>query len=390
VFFGALRDPATAAPASLKRPCLGVDSRGVKKLSEVLKLDQSVERGRGESVGMWLFLTASLFAAIYILRLFDQDARNGIAFLYSLPVALVALRFGLVGGLIGAGFAMFLVFVDSNAELVLSPIGHGTRAAILFAVGASIGWFVDREHRWQLLRLQRVETERRASAARMLSTQERERVRLARELHDEIGQSVTGLMLEIDRVAKQAPPEIGTQLRETQEAAREISDELRTIVRRLRPEALDALGLNRALIALTERIGEQSSLRIERRLSRDLPELSSDAELVVYRVAQEALTNIIRHAEASRAEVELSAIEEGVRLRVVDDGAGPRHDARAGSGIQGMRERAVLVGGRLTVGSPGVRGTEVVLEVPTGFAEPQPEPAEPSWARRWRELPRLA
>ena len=359
-------------------------------MSEVLKLDPSVERGRGESVGMWLFLTASLFAAIYILRLFDQDARNGIAFLYSLPVALVALRFGLLGGLIGAGFAMFLVFLDGNAELVLSPIGHGTRAAILFVVGASIGWFVDREHRWQQLRLQRVETERQASAARMLSTQERERVRLARELHDEIGQSVTGLMLEIDRVAKQAPTEIRTQLRETQEAAREISDELRTIVRRLRPEALDALGLNRALIALTERISEQSSLQIERRLARDLPELSSDAELVIYRVAQEALTNVIRHADASRAEVELSATEGTVRLRVRDDGAGPRRDARAGSGIQGMRERAMLVGGRLTVGSPGLRGTEVLLDVPTGGAEPRPEAAEPAPARRWRELPRLA
>lgn len=359
-------------------------------MSEVLKLDQGVERARGESVGMWLFVTTSLFAAIYILRLSDQDARNGIAFLYSLPVALVALRFGLIGGLLGAGFGMFLVFLDGNAELSLSPIGHGTRAAILFVVGASIGWFVDREHRWQQLRLQRVETERQASAARMLSTQERERVRLARELHDEIGQSVTGLMLEIDRVAKQAPPEIRTQLRETQEAAREISDELRTIVRRLRPEALDALGLNRALIALTERISEQSSLRIERRLARDLPELSPDTELVIYRVSQEALTNVIRHAGASRAEVELTATEDTVRLRVVDDGAAARHDPRAGSGIQGMRERAMLVGGRLTVGSPGLRGTEVLLEVPTGTSEPQPDAAEPPRGRRWHELPRLA
>ena len=123
---------------------------------------------------------------------------------------------------------------------------------------------------------------------------------------------------------------------------------------------------------------------------RDLPELSSDAELVIYRVAQEALTNIIRHADASRAEVELTATEATVRLRVIDDGAGPRRDARAGSGIQGMRERAMLVGGRLTVGSPGLRGTEVVLEVPTGDTEPQPETAAPAPARRWRELPRLA
>jgi len=358
-------------------------------LAEVLKLEQRSERGPFESVGMWLFLTATLFAAVYGLRLFDQDARNGIAFLYSLPVALVALRFGLKGGLAGACFAMLLVFADSNAELVLSPIGHGTRAAILFAVGASIGWFVDREHRWQRLRLQRVETERRASAARMLSAQERERVRLARELHDEIGQSVTGLMLEIDRVAKLAPSEIGDQLRETQEAAREISDELRTIVRRLRPEALDELGLNRALIALAERFGEQSSLTVERRLARDLPELSSDAELVVYRVAQEALTNVARHADAGRVLLELSALEGAVRLRVVDDGHGPRDDARPGSGIQGMRERAMLVGATLSVSSPGRGGTQVILEVPAEAGEAATVEVEPDPLPRRGLLARL-
>ena len=77
-------------------------------------------------------------------------------------------------------------------------------------------------------------------------------MRLARELHDEIGQSVTGLMLEIDRVAKAAPAGLDAELRETQEAARAIGDELREIVRRLRPEALDDLGLHSALVALTE------------------------------------------------------------------------------------------------------------------------------------------
>jgi len=220
----------------------------------------------------------------------------------------------------------------------------------------------------------------------MLSTQERERVRLARELHDEIGQSVTGLMLEIDRVAKQAPPGIHDQLRETQEAARGISDELRTIVRRLRPEALDELGLNRALIALTERVGEQSALRIERQLAKDLPPLSSDAELVVYRVAQEALTNVVRHAEASKVEVDLRAPEGAIRLRIADDGSGPRHDARAGSGIQGMRERAMLVGARLSVGSSKWGGTEVLLELPAEVAEEAPIAAEQPPPSAWRRF----
>ena len=365
---------------------MGVDPKDVKDLADVLKIDYGTEGRTDQRTAMWVFLTFALFATIYVLRLFDQDARNGIAFLYSLPVALVALRFGLKGGLAGAGFAMALVFADNNAELVLSPIGHGTRAAILLVVGASIGWFVDREAHWQQLRVERIETERRASAARMLSTQERERVRLARELHDEIGQSVTGLMLEIDRVAKQAPPGIHDQLRETQEAARGISDELRTIVRRLRPEALDELGLNRALIALTERVGEQSALRIERQLAKDLPPLSSDAELVVYRVAQEALTNVVRHAEASKVEVDLTAPEGAIRLRIADDGSGPRHDARAGSGIQGMRERAMLVGARLSVGSSKWGGTEVLLELPAEVAEEAPIAAEQPPPSAWRRF----
>jgi two-component system sensor histidine kinase UhpB len=212
--------------------------------------------------------------------------------------------------------------------------------------------------------LDRLENERRSSAARMLSTQERERVRVARELHDEIGQSVTGLMLELDRTASDSPPAIEAKLREAQESARQIGAQLSGIVRRLRPEALDELGLRSALVALTERFSEQSSLAVIRRLDGHLPALSSDAELVVYRVAQESLTNIARHAEASRVKMELTEVSDGVRLRVSDDGHGIVNGTKPGNGIQGMRERAMLVGGRLSVGSPHGSGVEVVLHVP--------------------------
>ncbi len=212
--------------------------------------------------------------------------------------------------------------------------------------------------------LQRLETERRDSGARMLSAQERERVRLARELHDEIGQSVTGLMLEIDRVAKVAPSGIDTELRETQEAARGIGDELREIVRRLRPETLDDLGLHSALVALTERFAEQTGIAVERRLGKDLPELSPDAELVLYRVAQESLTNVARHASASRVVLELADRNAAVELRVADDGVGLNSSA-PGSGIQGMRERAMLIGAKLTIVPGARRGVEVALSVPS-------------------------
>lgn len=212
--------------------------------------------------------------------------------------------------------------------------------------------------------IERLETERRESARRMLSVQEQERIRLARELHDEIGQSITGVMLEIDHAARQAPEPVARELRDAQEAARALSDEIRTIVRRLRPEALDELGLTSSLVALTQRIGPQARLPIRRRLSADLPELEPEVALVIYRVAQESLTNVVRHAEATRAELALERTDDGVRLRVIDDGKG-MDGAAPGSGMQGMLERALLVGGRLEFLAGPDGGTEVRLEVPT-------------------------
>jgi two-component system sensor histidine kinase UhpB len=211
--------------------------------------------------------------------------------------------------------------------------------------------------------LERLETERRESGARMLTAQEQERVRLARELHDEIGQSVTGLMLEIDHVARVAPPELERDLRETQEAARGIGSELREIVRRLRPEALDDLGLPSALVALSERFSEQSSIKVDRRFATGLPRLTPAGELAVYRIAQEALTNVAKHAGATRSRLELRAHSDAVELVVADDGRG-LNGAEPGNGIRGMRERAILVGARLQVASAASQGAEVRLTVP--------------------------
>jgi two-component system sensor histidine kinase UhpB len=213
--------------------------------------------------------------------------------------------------------------------------------------------------------LERLETERRDSAAKMLSAQERERIRLARELHDEIGQSVTGLMLELDRAAGRAPEELAVELRETQEVARAISSEVREIVRRLRPEALDDLGLKSAIVALTEKFAEQSSIAVERRIEPGLPPLSDEAELVVYRVAQECLTNVARHAEATAVSLEMTKEDAEIVLRVSDDGIGPAQ-VQPRSGIQGMRERAMLIGAKLEFDRGPAGGLRVTLHVPLG------------------------
>jgi two-component system, NarL family, sensor histidine kinase UhpB len=206
--------------------------------------------------------------------------------------------------------------------------------------------------------LERLESERRESTRRVLDAQESERLRVSRELHDEVGQTLTAVLLQLGRIAKHAPPELAVELDDAQERARETLEEVRRISRELRPEALDDLGLASALVALSERYG----LDVTRRLDRDLPALDEETELVIYRVAQEALTNVARHSGCDRVELELLSDNGSLTLRVLDDGRGI--DAQDGGGLRGMRERAVLVGADLSVERRKTGGTEVRLEVP--------------------------
>jgi two-component system sensor histidine kinase UhpB len=215
--------------------------------------------------------------------------------------------------------------------------------------------------------LERLEDERRESGRRALMAQELERQRIARELHDEIGQSLTALLLQIGRAADRAPAELGPELGEAREAARASLEDVRRVARRLRPEALDDLGLVSALTSLCTGFAERARIRVERHLQRGLPPLGPEVELVVYRVAQESLTNAARHADPSRVSVHLEALDGGVLLRVVDDGVGLPEDGPPadGDGIRGMRERALAIGAELAVGpGPEGRGVEVRLRAP--------------------------
>jgi two-component system, NarL family, sensor histidine kinase UhpB len=212
--------------------------------------------------------------------------------------------------------------------------------------------------------LDRLETERRESALRALAAQEAERQRIARELHDEIGQTLTGLVLRTETIARRAPPELRDELDGMREAARRGAEDVRTIARRLRPEVLDELGLRSALVALSASVVEQSALDVERSLDGDL-DLTPDQELVIYRVAQEGLTNVERHASASRVQLLLRGDADGVSLIVRDDGIGLPADAEADpTGIRGMRERALLIGGELVIREARPHGTELRLWLP--------------------------
>jgi two-component system, NarL family, sensor histidine kinase UhpB len=213
--------------------------------------------------------------------------------------------------------------------------------------------------------LDRLESARREAARTALAAQEAERLRVARELHDEIGQTLTAVTIQAERAAEGDPELASAALRRVADSVRESLDEVRRIARELRPEALDDLGLVNALIALCTRIGAHDGFEVRRELQGKLPALSPDVELVIYRIAQEGLTNALRHSGANSATLSLVADAETLTLRVADDGEGmPAPFPSGTAGIAGMRERALLVGGRLSIESAPGRGTEVRLSIP--------------------------
>jgi two-component system sensor histidine kinase UhpB len=211
--------------------------------------------------------------------------------------------------------------------------------------------------------LDRLESERRESGRRVVLAQEAERQRIARELHDEVGQVLTGVVLELEHAGRQAGEDGAARLAAAREAVRGSLDDVRRIARELRPEVLDDLGLQSALRSLCTVAAAHESLHVERRFEVE-DAVSPEVELVVYRVAQESLTNVMRHSEASAVLVALHPVDGGLRLVVRDDGRGLSAGANGGSGIAAMHERALHIGGRLTVASAPGGGTEVRLDIP--------------------------
>ena len=212
--------------------------------------------------------------------------------------------------------------------------------------------------------LRRLEAERRRAGSAALRAQEEERARVARDLHDEVNQSLTGLLLRLEAVREAAPPELQAELAETRSLANQAMQELLSLARQLRPTALDDLGLAAAIGGQVEQL-ERSGLATELSIDGDLSDLDDDVQLVVYRVAQEALANAARHSDASRIDVRLRRAGGGVELTVADDGRGFAFEqSERGLGIGGMRERALLIGAELTIESRPGHGTTVRLSVP--------------------------
>jgi two-component system sensor histidine kinase UhpB len=212
--------------------------------------------------------------------------------------------------------------------------------------------------------MRRLEAERLRAGSAALRAQEQERARVARDLHDEVNQSLTGLLLRLEALREAAPPELEPELAGTKALANQAMRELLSLARQLRPTALDDLGLVAAVAGQVEQLGEVG-IEATHREDGEFGDLDDDVQLVVYRVAQEALTNAARHSGATRVEVRLSRSRQGVELTVADDGRGFAFaESEGGLGIAGMRERALLVGGRLTIESRPGHGTTVRLAVP--------------------------
>jgi two-component system sensor histidine kinase UhpB len=213
--------------------------------------------------------------------------------------------------------------------------------------------------------LERIEDERQRSGRLVLQAQEEERRRLARDLHDEVNQALTAILLRLEALSHDAPPELADEFAEVKRLVNQAMAELLQLARQLRPTALDDHGLLPALATHLRRFASQTGIDTDLRTSGAATELEADQEIAVYRVAQEALANVARHAEASRVEVDLDTSGASLELRVRDDGRGfNTRGRRNGLGLGGMAERARLVGGELTIDSQPGRGTELVMRVP--------------------------
>lgn len=212
--------------------------------------------------------------------------------------------------------------------------------------------------------LERLETERRRSASAALEAQERERTRVARDLHDEVNQSLTGLLLRLEAIRAKAPPDLGVELAETGAVATQAMKELVSLARQLRPTALDDLGLKAALTGLIEELGEQSGVETSLGTTGNFTGLADEIQLVLYRVAQEAIANAVQHSNARSVIVRVVREQGRVVLTVSDDGEGFVYEtAPRGLGLEGMRERALLADGELSIESRPGAGTRVQLAI---------------------------
>ena len=210
----------------------------------------------------------------------------------------------------------------------------------------------------------------RALAARILNAQEQERVRVSRELHDDTGQALTLLLVRLQLVEGiSSEPAVQRELADLRLLVGETIDGVRRLAVHLGPSVLEDLGLRAALEWLADRVRAETGLVVALRLDSDCRDVPSEVGVAIFRVAQEALTNVVRHAQATRVDVRIGTNDDCLELLVADDGRGfavEEAKARpiASVGLFGMAERIALVGGALDIDSAPGAGTRIRASVP--------------------------
>lgn len=340
---------AESAPDLAAVPATEPDNESGKTISKSTLLAQALAANA-------LAITALVFFAVLVL-----DVDGGIG---SHRAELILLMMSIAGALLlnmvilRRQFAPLEQLVGTMERIDLAE--PGARAELPRGTTDDVAELIDAFNNM----IKRLEQERREKIAAAVDAQETERARVARDLHDEANQALTAVILRIEAAQQSAPPELAAEINEAKGLASQAMEELLEVVRRLRPTILD-LGLRNALSAQIHDFGERTGVDARFAYEGDSRvSLEPDRELAVYRVVQEALSNIAQHADANKVDVNLS-VGDQIRLTVTDDGRGfnPSVPSRR-FGITGMRERALLMNGKIDIESTPGKGTTLTMELP--------------------------
>lgn len=263
------------------------------------------------------------------------------------------------------------LFVTSNRVVRTLTIGAGFAALLALGVAWRLG-FVGATRAWNERRLEAAERRARSLSRKLLDIEEVERARLARDLHDEVGQFATAVTIDLKRARRSARTESKDEcIERALEGTSRLLESMHRISAQLRSSVLDDIGLEAAIESCAEDIERRTEVRVELDLSLENRVLGTRLAENAYRIVQEALTNVVRHAQTDSARVRLEARSDELLLSIEDRGIGFSREGSDGErfGILGMQERAELLGGSLWVRSTAAGGTEVRAVLPLGSPE---------------------
>ena len=303
-----------------------------------------------------LAVTGLIFLAVLVLGVNGNSAGRRTELILLMAALALVLSLNIV--LLRRQFAPLEHLVRTMEEIDLTK--PGARADIPSAATEDIAELIDAFNAM----IARLEDERKAKVQATVEAQETERARVARDLHDESNQALTAVILHLQAAMEDAPPDLAVRIDDAKTLAAQAMEELLQVVRQLRPTILD-LGLRNALSAQLDEFSERSGIETEFTFEGDARRrLGNERELAIYRVVQEALSNIVQHADATRVEVSLE-VTDPIVLLVKDNGRGFDTTAPSGRfGVIGMRERALLVDGVLEIESSPGAGAVLRMEMP--------------------------